>query len=759
MAGNFKVGMTLTAKDEASQVLEKGQKQVIKATEGVTKATRKAGAEQKRTEQESINSTKKAAKEIQRAARARETLGIRAEREIRREIYQTVASYNRLARAGFESAQEQERAMQATREKARALKRELDGVTQAQMKMAKTPVIPEQGRFARAAAFGGNAVTAGAGIAAGAAIMAQPVKKQMSYERQLAMMANTAFSDGGLEGRRAGLEQMKSSIRNAVTYGGGTKEDAAETLDALLKDGISFETANKWLPELMKYATASGASATDLANVMLKGKKTFGFRDEDISTVLNMAIAAGKEGSFELSDMARWLSSQLGSASAAGMRGKDDFVKILALNEAAAITAGSSDEAGNNVFNLLAKLTSHDIETAAKSIDYNGKGIDFSGTLVQAREHGLDPIDALSSLIDKIVASDKRFQELQKKVASARDKGEQTAVYDSMAKLLEGFGVGKLVADQQALKALLAYRNNPEYRKKVEDAINQQRTLPEGQRAGDVDFNFISGLNDFKTEQAKNTLEFSQMDSVKKLADASGTVADAISWAGEKFPGLTTAVVGATTAIEAMTAAALTWAGIKILTGGKPGGKAGEVVGDVIENTVKKGKGFKFPGIAGGLLSFGGTVTALATATSPEEDAAVEGSEERWKNIRAKYPQWLIDAAREKYQPWWQFGEGYSTENEKWIQQYLDELKKTGVIAGDSLPTPEQVRQQAGMAASETASKQPGRITQPEYLTHWGPPASPINFTTQLVLDGQVVAEAVNKYNLQDGNRGTGGTY
>ncbi len=28
MAGNFKVGMTLTAKDEASQVLEKGQKQV-----------------------------------------------------------------------------------------------------------------------------------------------------------------------------------------------------------------------------------------------------------------------------------------------------------------------------------------------------------------------------------------------------------------------------------------------------------------------------------------------------------------------------------------------------------------------------------------------------------------------------------------------------------------------------------------------------------------------------------------------------------
>ncbi|EGQ2047832.1 TPA: phage tail tape measure protein [Escherichia coli] len=746
MAGNFKVGMTLTAKDEASQVLEKGQKQVIKATEGVTKATRKAGAEQKRTEQESINSTKKAAKEIQRAARARETLGIRAEREIRREIYLTVASYNRLARAGFESAQEQERAMQATREKARALKRELDGVTQAQMKMAKTPVIPERGRFARAAAFGGNAVTIGGGIAAGAAIMAQPVKKQMSYERQLAMMANTAFSDGGLEGRRAGLEQMKSSIRNAVTYGGGTKEDAAETLDALLKDGgISFETASKWLPELMKYATASGASATDLANVMLKGKKTFGFRDEDISTVLNMAIAAGKEGSFELSDMARWLSSQLGSASAAGMRGKDDFVKILALNEAAAITAGSSDEAGNNVFNLLAKLTSHDIETAAKSIDYNGKGIDFSGTLVQAREHGLDPIDALSSLIDKIVASDKRFQELQKKLASARDKGEQTAVYDSMAKLLEGFGVGKLVADQQALKALLAYRNNPEYRKKVEDAINQQRTLPEGQRAGDVDFNFISGLNDFKTEQAKNTLEFSQMDGVKKLADASGTVADAITWAGKEFPGLTTSVVTATTAIKAMTAAAVTFAGLKFITGNKTSGEADKP--DDIGDTASKVKDISEvasgnQGRLGKIMGAAGKIATIYAGYDAAEElyGAVVG--DTIKNFTDNHGLFFAD-------------DGSLFFTREGMLKRDNELK----AAADALPSPEQVNKAAGNTTPESASRQPGRITQPEYLTHWGPPASPINFTTQLVLDGQVVAEAVNKYNLQDGNRGTGGTY
>ncbi|EGO9204138.1 tail length tape measure protein, partial [Escherichia coli] len=415
------------------------------------------------------------------------------------------------------------------------------------------------------------------------------------------------------------------------------------------------------------------------------------------------------------------------------------------LNEAAAITAGSSDEAGNNVFNLLAKLTSHDIETAAKSIDYNGKGIDFSGTLVQAREHGLDPIDALSSLIDKIVASDKRFQELQKKLASARDKGEQTAVYDSMAKLLEGFGVGKLVADQQALKALLAYRNNPEYRKKVEDAVNQQRTLPEGQRAGDVDFNFISGLNDFKTEQAKNTLEFSQMDGVKKLADASGTVADAISWAGEKFPGLTTAVVTATTAIKAMTAAAVTFAGLKLITGNPVSGGADKP--DDTGDTASKVKDISevASGNQGRLGKIMGAAGKIATIYAGYEAAeelygAVVG--DTIKNFTDNHGLFFAD-------------DGSLFFTREGMLKRDNELK----AAADALPSPEQVNKAAGNTTPESASKQPGRITQPEYLTHWGPPASPINFTTQLVLDGQVVAEAVNKYNLQDGNRGTGGTY
>src|SRR5690606_12900662 len=144
----------------------------------------------------------------------------------------------------------------------------------------------------------------------------QPIGRQMAYERQLSMMANTAFADGGQAGRLAGRERLAGSIRKAVGYGGGSKEDAAEAMNQMLASGaVSYDTANKWLPQLMKFATASGASAIDLANVAIKGKQSFGMKDEDIPTMLNMAIAAGKAGNFELQDMSRWLAPQMAAAS------------------------------------------------------------------------------------------------------------------------------------------------------------------------------------------------------------------------------------------------------------------------------------------------------------------------------------------------------------------------------------------------------------------------------------------------------------
>lgn len=740
MAGSFKVGMTLTAKDDATAVLVKGLKLTTKAATDAEKAVEGVGEAQQKTTQQNARSARTAADEARRAAAARENLGVRSERTIQREIAQTIASYNRLTRSGVASAREQERAFRSMRSQVKELRQEMRGFS----------------RMAEARRIGGNALSIAGGVAAGAAVVAQPVGRQMAYERNLSMMANTAFSEGGQAGRLAGRNKLATSIRSAVSSGGGTKEDASEAMNAMLASGVvSYDSANKLLPTIMKNATASGASASDLAMIAIKGKQSFGMKDEDIPAMLNMSIAAGKAGNVELKDMARWLAPQMAAAGSAGMKGMDDFAKLLTLNEAAGVTAGSSDEAGNNVVNLLAKITSQDAANAAKKIKVNGHGIDLPGTLANARGKGIDPVEAFSRVVDKVVGSDKRYQQLQKQLAGAKDGGERAATLESMATLLEGSGVGKIVADRQALMGLLAYRNNPEYRKQVEAQVNAQRTLPEGKRAGDEDFAFIAGTNDFKVEQAKNTADFAQMDSVKRLADMAGSAAEEVSKLGQEFPGLTTAVAGATTAIQGMTAAAVAFAGLKFLTGGGAGAAAGAAGATSAATTAAAtaAKSGSLWGALGKLAGGAGLVTSLATLTTPEEDDEVSNGDARWKAIRAKYPQTTIDAARKKYQPWYQFGEGYSGENEQWIQSYLADEQNSARGASIS---PEQVLPATtpAVGGNTAPGAQNGSTPQAQSAAQAAPP---VNITTQLSIDGHVVAEAVNKYNVQDGNRGTGG--
>lgn len=745
MAGNFKVGMTLTAKDDASAVLAKGLKLTTKAASDAEKAVGSAGDAAKKSSEQGARGARTAADESRRAAAARENLGVRAERTIQREIAQTIASYNRLTRSGVVSAQEQDKAFRSMKGRIRELRQEMRGFS----------------RVAEAKRIGGNTMSIAGGLAAGVAMTAAPVNRQMVYERQLSMMANTAFSDGGQAGRLAGRDKLKTSIRQAVGYGGGTKEDASEAMNQMLASGVvSYDSANTLLPEIMKSATASGASALDLATLAIKGKQSFGLKDEDISTMLNMSIAAGKAGNFELKDMARWLAPQMATAGAAGMKGMDDFAKLLTLNEVAGVTAGSSDEAGNNVVNLLAKLTSREAADSAARIKINGHGIDLPGTLANAREKGIDPIEAFSRVVDKVVGSDKRYQQLQAKMASTKDDGERRAVMESMASLLEGSGVGKIMADRQALMALLAYRNNPEYRKQVEAEINQQRTLPVGKRAGDEDFAFITSTNDYKVEQAKNTADFAQMDSVKSLADAAGAASGKLTDLAQEFPGLATAAAGAATAIQSMTAAAVAFAGLKFISGGGKGDGGLSDTVDSLKDTagVAETLGIGVSGALGAASKIAGpamAVTSIATFTTDEEEAALNGSEERWKQIRANYPQSTIDAARKKYQPWYQFGEGYSTENEQWIQRYLADQQSS---AGNASVSPDQVTAVTQGGSGQGTTPGVRNNTPPQQAQAGSPPTTPVNVTTQLVVDGHVLAEAVNAYNVQDGNRGTGGS-
>ncbi|MCR9031298.1 phage tail tape measure protein [Citrobacter amalonaticus] len=721
MARNLQLALSLVAKDGASKAL----RQTMQGIQAQTKANQKTDSELAKSQQQNTTTAIRASRSLQdeyrRASSARSTLGIRSEREIRREIQQTMAAYSRLTRTGILSANEQSRAFRAMTERVSKLRTELSGVSDGLTRMQR---LKNVGSVVGAVA--GGAVAAGA-------VLAKPVSNQMDYQQRLAMMANTAYSDQGLSGRRAGMKEMDELVRRSVRQGGGTKESAAETLDSMLASGaVDMDSAKVMLPLVQRYSTATGAAPTDLANIAIKLKQSFGIKDNDLEKALNMAISAGQLGSFELKDMARYLPSQLAAAGNSGMKGLDDFAVLLGWNQASAITAGTPDQAGNNMQNLLLKLSSKDAAIAASRVKLSsGNGIDLPGSLAAARGKGVNALEAFNNVVDKVVASNPEYRSLEKKLQSAPE-GERQSILSSQLKILEGSGVGQIIADQQALMALLAYRGNKKYTGDVISQANEQRLLPLGQTAGDINFDLMSEQAGYKTNQLKNERDFSEMDSVAPLSDALGDISDKLVKYAQEYPELTTAISGATTAIKAMTAAAVAFAGINLLTGGgiKIPGRGG-TGGITLPSGSTMGKLWSriLGKVAAPLALYQGMQDApLIHVERGDADARARLKEGNYSSSEAR----MLDAVKAR----------------PGLLDAVDEIAG-GIKSWWSPPTT--------IGQTATAPLNPATTGVPSYLLPQKEKPQPINITSKLMLDGREIASVVNEYNGEQFARGSTG--
>lgn len=584
------LAMTLKARDQASRVFRQAQSQITQSTRAM--------------------------------ASARETLGVRSEHKIQQEINHTIAAYNRLKRSGTATSRELARAADATRSKIAGLNAE----------MGKTSWGQRLGNVGTAMA------SVGAGMAAGAMVMAQPMKKQMDYDRRLAMVSNTAFSDRDVAGRIAGKEKLHEAVKSAVENGGGTKEDALAALDKLLASGtVKAETAMKLLPTLQKGAVATGASTEDLSAIAISAMQQFGISEDQIGEVLDKAVAAGQAGNFELSDMARWLPQQMAAAKSAGLSGMNGFEALLVANQQARVTAGTSDEAGNNLVNLLAKITSKETADRFRKLEIKGKdgkthGIDFIKSMENEKKQGKNSIEAFSSIMDMVVGEDDRYKSLKEKLKTAK-KEEQQTLLNQMADLVEGTAIGQVISDRQALMALLGIRNNVQLGKEVKAEVGN------AEGAVDKSHAVIQDTNSAKFENAKNSFEFAQMEGVKGFNNALGDAAVKLTEYAKAYPDLTNTVVRAGTVITALSAAAVAASGALALLGGKRTsfGLGGDIA-DAASGLGRKGKISK--GMKGGKgllslssLAFTGLMLAADHRTTAEaiaeEKAEAKTSQEK----------------------------------------------------------------------------------------------------------------------------------
>lgn len=548
------------------------------------------------------SSSSNAISAFQKLASARQILGIRPEKEIQNEIRQTEAAYQRLAASGQASSRELGRAQDAMRQKVSELRKELDGV--------KSSSGGAQAALSKALAVAGA-------YQAGKAVLSGPATKTMSYDRQLANLSNTAYAGQSLDARRAGMKTLDTDVVAAVRAGGGTREAALGALDKMVASGAYVDKSGQndmreiggLMPILTKSGTAANVDPALLADIAIRGKQTFGL--VDTGKALDQAIKAGQLGGFELKDMAKWLPQQMAMGRQSGLKGDEGFKTLLAANQAVAITAGSKEEAGNNLVNLLAKINSQDTAKDAHKL-----GINLSGTLAAAQGKGVNSLDAFVNLVEQIVGKDKNFVALREKAKNAKGD-EQRATFESMGDIMQGSSIGKLVQDRQALMALVGIMQNRNYMNSIRDQLGNARGT------SDDAFALIAGTAGYKTEQFAQEKAIAQQSAFDSVNPALGGFAEGLTGVMREWPGFSAAIVGSTTALTALAAAAGAASLASVLTGG--GGAAGAAGGSIAGRLAGKlsGLGGRILGAAGSAA--GSVAGAVLTPAGLGVTAAAAG--------------------------------------------------------------------------------------------------------------------------------------
>lgn len=503
---------------------------------GIDRAARRMERMQQQTTSATARSAGHQRTEARKLATARTMLATRSEQRIRREIMATEAAYNRLARSGKLSMQELARAATASRTRIAQLTNEMGKLTAEQTKQAK---------LARGVKWGKYAAIGGAGIVAAGIALKAPAQRAMSYDRMLADLANTTYNDRDVAGRLAGMKDLEATVNRARREGGGTRESVTEALNTMIAAGVvDTETSKMMLGDIVKAATASGADANDLALVAIRAVDNFGIDPKKMQGILSGAIRGGQLGGFELKDMGKWLGSQMAMGSLIGMKGETDLARLIAYNQVAVKTAGSADQAGTNIKDMLVELNTEHFKRYAGELLFGGDGTKNSkknaarkmdAVYLDYQNRGIGKDEATLDLLDKHLQKNQQLAKLRAEYTAIdkNDEGARRKNIEAQTAMIQGTAVGRMFHNQQSLSAFVAILNNLAEIRKIQSSVSGQ--FSSGKEL-DQSFLMHAGTADYKVAQAREDALVAEKAVMDKLTPLIGRAAEGVSDLARKYP-------------------------------------------------------------------------------------------------------------------------------------------------------------------------------------------------------------------------------
>ncbi|MDH0615161.1 MULTISPECIES: phage tail tape measure protein [unclassified Agrobacterium] len=280
--------------------------------------------------------------------------------------------------------------------------------------------------------------------------IAAPVIKAADFQDAFIDFANVAE----IPVERMG--EIEAKLIAATRTTGKNKSELLQILATYVGKGMGVDESLAAIEATGRASTATKSEISDMGNAGFAVMDNLKVGAAELAKAFDVMAATGKQGSFELKDMARNFPELTANASALQMKGVPAVASLAAALQIAMKSAGSADQAANNMSNFLGKITSPETVRNFKKM-----GIDIEKEMKTAAANGTDPLLHSLELIQKATGGDQ-------------------------------FKMGELFADKQVLDFLRALIPNLQEYQRIRNEA--------GGASGVIDKDFANVVAGLKTE-------------------------------------------------------------------------------------------------------------------------------------------------------------------------------------------------------------------------------------------------------------------
>ena len=192
-----------------------------------------------------------------------------------------------------------------------------------------------------------------AGIVAGISFVG-PANEAAAFDQNLRDIAVTSGMarteiDKWIKGQRQAYEDLSLQTGQYST-------DISKTAGELRQAGMDDALIEKLIPSIAKSATAASAAISDIGKVAFALSKNLDMPAEKMQDALGMLVVAGKEGRFELKEMAKYFPALTSQLASFGVKGKEAVAMLASGLQIAILGASDPAQAANNFQNFLQKM-------------------------------------------------------------------------------------------------------------------------------------------------------------------------------------------------------------------------------------------------------------------------------------------------------------------------------------------------------------------------------------------------------------------